>query len=45
MHDGGMAEIPPKRLEPRWPAVLALLAVGGLWPALPESLSVGFSFE
>jgi hypothetical protein len=27
--------------EPRWPAVLAGLAVGGLFMALPESLSVG----
>ncbi|MGA9672819.1 MAG: hypothetical protein WBQ94_26625 [Terracidiphilus sp.] len=31
----------PKRREPRWPAMLALLAVGGLRLALPESLSVG----
>jgi hypothetical protein len=31
----------PTRLEPRWPAMLALLAVGGLRLALPESLSVG----
>jgi uncharacterized membrane protein len=31
----------PKRLEPRWPAMLALLAVGGLRLAMPESLSVG----
>jgi hypothetical protein len=31
----------PKRLEPRWPAMVALLAVGGLWLALPESLSAG----
>jgi hypothetical protein len=31
----------PKHLEPRWPAMLALLAVGGLRLALPESLSVG----
>ena len=31
----------PKRLEPRWPAMLALLAVGGLRLALPESLSAG----
>src|ERR1700723_4429902 len=30
-----------KHLEPRWPAMLALLAVGGLRLALPESLSVG----
>jgi hypothetical protein len=27
--------------EPRWPAMVALLAVGGLRLALPESLSVG----
>lgn len=27
--------------EPRWPAVIALLAVGCLWLALPETLSVG----
>jgi hypothetical protein len=31
----------PKNVEPRWPAVLALLGVGGLRLALPESLSVG----
>jgi hypothetical protein len=31
----------PERLEPRWPAMVALLAVGGLRLALPESLSVG----
>ncbi|WP_158749711.1 hypothetical protein [Acidobacterium sp. S8] len=31
----------PKHLEPRWPAMLALFAVGGLRLALPESLSVG----
>jgi hypothetical protein len=31
----------PKHLEPRWPAMLALLAVGGLRLALPESLSAG----
>src|ERR1700677_4044376 len=30
-----------KYLEPRWPAMLALLAVGGLRLALPESLSAG----
>src|SRR5580692_5997239 len=30
-----------KHLEPRWPAMLALLAVGGLRFSLPESLSVG----
>ena len=31
----------PPRSEPRWPAMLALLAVGGLRLALPESLSEG----
>ncbi|QNI32398.1 hypothetical protein H7849_26060 [Alloacidobacterium dinghuense] len=31
----------PKRLEPRWPAMVALLAVGGLRLAMPESLSAG----
>lgn len=31
----------PNRSEPRWPAMLALLAVGGLRLALPESLSLG----
>jgi uncharacterized membrane protein len=29
------------RLEPRWPAVMALLAVGGLRFALPDALSLG----
>ena len=27
--------------EPRWPAIVAVLAVGGLYTALPASLSVG----
>lgn len=31
----------PVRREPRWPAMLALIAVGGLRLALPEQLSVG----
>lgn len=31
----------PVRLEPRWPAVVALLAIGGLRLALPEALSIG----
>lgn len=31
----------PARLEPRWPAVLALLAVGGLRLAIPHALSIG----
>jgi uncharacterized membrane protein len=29
------------RIEPRWPAVLALLAVGGLRLAIPDALSIG----
>ncbi|HTD55216.1 MAG TPA: hypothetical protein VK670_07525 [Silvibacterium sp.] len=33
--------VKPVKLEPRWPAMLALLAVGGLRLALPSSLSVG----
>ena len=28
--------------EPRWPAALALLAVGGLYTAVPRSLGIGF---
>jgi len=39
-----MSSTPPKlniKPEPRWPALVALLAVGGLRLALPESLSVG----
>jgi hypothetical protein len=31
----------PTNAEPRWPAMVALFAVGGLRLALPESLSVG----
>jgi hypothetical protein len=34
----------PIHTEPRWPAMLALLAVGGLRLALPESLSAGPSW-
>jgi hypothetical protein len=33
--------VKPVKLEPRWPAMLALLAVGGLRLALPSNLSVG----
>lgn len=33
--------VKPTKLEPRWPALLALLAVGGLRLALPSYLSVG----
>ena len=35
-----MADI-PKDVEPRWPAVVALFAMGGLRLALPSSLAVG----
>ena len=31
----------PNHLEPRWPAMIALVAVGGLRLALPRELSVG----
>lgn len=42
LHDGKHMNMHvPKRLEPRWPAMLALLAVGGLRLAIPESLSAG----
>ena len=27
--------------EPRWPAIIAVLAVGGLYTALPASLIIG----
>jgi hypothetical protein len=30
-----------KRIEPRWPAMIALLAVGGLRLAMPDALSIG----
>jgi hypothetical protein len=30
-----------QQLEPRWPAMIALLSVGGLRLALPRSLSAG----
>jgi hypothetical protein len=32
---------PQEDLEPRWPAMLALLAIGGLRFVLPKSLSIG----
>jgi hypothetical protein len=31
----------PRNVEPRWPAFVALLAVGGLFAALPSSLTLG----
>src|ERR1051325_5619560 len=32
---------PGEQKEPRWPAVLAVLGIGGLYFALPASLAVG----
>src|SRR5260221_9503935 len=32
---------PLPRREPRWPVIVAILAVGGLYTALPSSLTVG----
>ncbi|HEX4797525.1 MAG TPA: hypothetical protein VH370_27270 [Humisphaera sp.] len=37
MSDGS----PPPVAEPRWPVILAVLAVGGLYTALPSSLTIG----
>jgi len=34
-------EIVPRPGEPRWPACLALLSIGGLYYALPSALTVG----
>jgi hypothetical protein len=42
--DGDLLSNTEKHLEPRWPAMLGLLAVGGLRLALPEALSVGPSW-
>jgi hypothetical protein len=36
-----MSETPAPHVEPRWPAILAVLSVGGLYWALPEALSPG----
>jgi hypothetical protein len=36
-----MSDTPIPRGEPRWPAMMAVLSVGGLYWALPESLSPG----
>jgi hypothetical protein len=36
-----MLGAPVPRREPRWPAIVAVLSVGGLYWALPESLSPG----
>jgi hypothetical protein len=40
-HNGTMPEAPTPRIEPRWPAALAMLSIGGLYYALPPQLSVG----
>src|SRR5712692_10746191 len=34
-------EQPPSNPEPRWPAIIAVLASGGLYTALPDALTVG----
>ena len=42
--EGTMEYMPEKSIptnEPRWPAVLALLSIGGLYYALPSELTVG----
>ncbi|MGA2590972.1 MAG: hypothetical protein ABSH32_13720 [Bryobacteraceae bacterium] len=36
-----MSDIPSQPIEPRWLSIMALLAVGGLYWALPERLSPG----
>ena len=36
-----MSATPAPRREPRWPAIMAVLSVGGLYWALPEPLSPG----
>jgi len=36
-----MADPSDKRYEPRWPVIMALFAVCGLYWAMPESLTVG----
>src|SRR5216683_7063146 len=40
-HNRNMSQKPPRAGEPRWPAVLALFAVAGLYYALPSTLRVG----
>jgi hypothetical protein len=35
------AEPPRSQFQPRWPALIAVLAAGGLYAALPDSLAVG----
>ena len=42
-----MSQAPAKKLkaaQPRWPAALAALAVGGLYLSLPETLTFGPSW-
>src|ERR1035441_9409426 len=36
-----MSDTPAPRREPRWPAMMAVFSVGGLYWALPEALSPG----
>jgi uncharacterized membrane protein len=39
-----MADTTDQRTEPRWPAILALLSIAGLYWALPEALTPGPSW-
>jgi hypothetical protein len=41
MANDAYASSAARRDEPRWPAILALLAVGGLFYALPDPLKIG----
>jgi hypothetical protein len=36
-----MPEVTVRKFEPRWPAALAMLSIGGLYYALPSQLAVG----
>jgi hypothetical protein len=36
-----MSRVTPHRVEPRWPGLVAMLAIGGLYYALPSALTVG----
>src|ERR1700723_1587465 len=41
VHNRIMQDKPPLQTEPRWPAALAMLSIGGLYSALPSQLSIG----
>src|SRR5580698_2262651 len=36
-----MPQTQVRRIEPRWPALVAMLAIGGLYYAMPSALTVG----